>query len=99
MAKKEMDVQQNIDINDCRKAAEVHRQTRRYIQEICKPGIDLTYLCNEIERSNKLLLNANELKAGYAFPTGVSINECAAHYTTNPGDNVVLKYGDVLKID
>jgi len=27
--KKEMDVQMNIDINDCRKAAEVHRQTRR----------------------------------------------------------------------
>lgn len=47
-----------MDVNDCRKAAEVHRQTRRYIQEIIKPGIDLTYLCNEIERSNKLLLNA-----------------------------------------
>lgn len=39
--KKEMDVQMNIDINDCRKAAEVHRQTRRYIQEIIKPGIDI----------------------------------------------------------
>jgi len=77
--KMELDSQIEIDINDCRKAAEVHRQTRRYIQEIIKPGIDLTYLCNEIERSNKLLLNANGLNAGYAFPTGVSINECAAH--------------------
>jgi methionine aminopeptidase len=64
MAKKEMDVQQLTDINDCRKAAEVHRQTRRYIQEIIKPGTDLTYLCNEIERSNKVLLNANGLQSG-----------------------------------
>lgn len=86
-----MDSVLQTDINDCRRAAEVHRQTRRYIQELIKPGIDLTYLCNEIERSNKMLLNANGLQGGWAFPTGVSINECAAHYTTNPGDSVVLK--------
>ena len=37
--------------------------------------------------------------AGIAFPTGCSINECAAHYTPNPGDDTVLGKDDVMKID
>ena len=39
------------------------------------------------------------LQAGIAFPTGCSINHVAAHYTPNSGDNTVLEYGDVMKID
>lgn len=41
----------------------------------------------------------NGLKSGIAFPTGCSINNVAAHYTPNPGDNTVLGYDDVCKID
>ena len=37
--------------------------------------------------------------AGLAFPTGCSINNCAAHYTPNAGDDTVLQYDDVCKID
>ena len=37
--------------------------------------------------------------SGLAFPTGCSINHCAAHYTPNGGDNTVLHYDDVCKID
>ena len=36
---------------------------------------------------------------GHAFPTGCSINHCAAHYTPNAGDNTVLQYDDVMKLD
>ncbi len=36
---------------------------------------------------------------GIAFPTGCSINHVAAHYTPNVGDNTVLQYGDVMKVD
>ena len=39
------------------------------------------------------------LEAGLAFPTGCSINHCAAHYTPNAGDDTVLNYDDVMKID
>jgi methionyl aminopeptidase len=39
------------------------------------------------------------LKSGIAFPTGCSLNHVAAHYTPNPGDNTVLGYDDVCKID
>ena len=37
--------------------------------------------------------------AGLAFPTGCSLNHCAAHYTPNAGDKTVLQYDDVCKID
>ena len=33
------------------------------------------------------------------FPTGVSVNHIAAHYTPNPHDTRCLHYGDVLKLD
>ena len=36
---------------------------------------------------------------GHAFPTGCSLNHCAAHYTPNAGDNTVLQYDDVMKLD
>lgn len=39
------------------------------------------------------------MEAGLAFPTGVSINNCAAHYTPNAGDPMVLQTDDVLKVD
>lgn len=39
------------------------------------------------------------MKAGIAFPTGCSLNYVAAHYTPNNGDNTVLDYNDVMKID
>ena len=36
---------------------------------------------------------------GIGFPTGCSLNHCAAHYTPNPGDNTVLTKDDVMKVD
>lgn len=39
------------------------------------------------------------MQAGIGFPTGCSVNHVAAHYTPNCGDETVLQYGDVMKID
>ncbi|EGG14684.1 methionine aminopeptidase 2 [Cavenderia fasciculata] len=86
-------------VNEVRRAAEVHRQVRKYVQGIVKPGISLLSLVESLETASKTLIEANGLKAGIAFPTGVSINHIAAHYSPNTGDKTVLKYDDVLKID
>lgn len=56
-------------------------------------------ICNLIEETNQRLVEKNGLEAGIAFPTGCSINECAAHFTCNPGHDQVLGYDDVMKID
>ena len=52
-----------------------------------------------LENMNRALIQENGLKAGLAFPTGVSINHCAAHYTPTALDTTVLKYDDVMKVD
>lgn len=90
----------NFDLyNDIRLAAEVHKQTRAYAQSIIKPGIKLIDMCNQIETMLNTLIKKNGIEAGQAFPTGCSLNNVAAHYTPNSGDETVLNYGDVMKLD
>lgn len=86
-------------VNDLRKAAECHRQTRKMAQKMMRPGVKLMDICNAIEDTNRRLVEVNGLAAGIAFPTGCSLNECAAHFTCNPGDDTVLGKDDVMKID
>ena len=57
-------------------------------------------MCSErLETCSRRLINEQGLDAGLAFPTGCSLNNCAAHYTPNAGDTTVLKQDDVCKID
>mmetsp|Transcript_5557 Transcript_5557/g.9521 ORF Transcript_5557/g.9521 Transcript_5557/m.9521 type:complete len:491 (-) Transcript_5557:61-1533(-) len=86
-------------VNDLRKAAECHRQVRKAAQKFARPGVKLIDICELIETTNRRLVEAQGLQQGIAFPTGCSINHCAAHYTPNPGDDTVLGYDDVMKID
>jgi methionyl aminopeptidase len=52
-----------------------------------------------LEGTARKLINEHLLDAGLAFPTGCSLNHCAAHYTPNAGDPTVLGVDDVVKID
>jgi len=97
--KRELDRLQNPVHEEMRLAAEAHRQVRKYANSIIRPGIKLIDLCEKIEACNRKLVQENGLLAGIGFPTGVSINNCAAHYTPNSGDDTVLQYGDVMKVD
>jgi methionyl aminopeptidase len=93
-------------LKDYRKAAEVHRQVRQYAQTIAKPGVTMDKLAQEIEDGVRALTGhqgietGDALKAGLAFPTGLCLNNVAAHWTPNPGaKDVVLHHDDVLKVD
>ncbi|OJD13558.1 methionine aminopeptidase, type II [Emergomyces pasteurianus Ep9510] len=93
-------------LNDYRKAAEVHRQVRQYVQTIAQPGVSMSKLAQEIEDGVRALTDhqgletGDALKAGMAFPTGLCLNNIGAHWTPNPGaKEVILQYDDVLKID
>lgn len=87
------------DYDQLRRAAEVHRQTRKHAQKFIKPGMKIMDITNEIEATNRRLIEASGLDAGIAFPTGASLNHCAAHWTPNLGDETVLGVDDVMKID
>ena len=52
-----------------------------------------------MEDTARKLIKENKLEAGLAFPTGVSLNNCAAHYTPNAGDTTILGPDDVMKVD
>ncbi|XP_024444175.2 methionine aminopeptidase 2B isoform X3 [Populus trichocarpa] len=85
--------------NSVRQAAEVHRQVRKYMKSILKPGMLMTDLCETLENTVRKLISENGLQAGIAFPTGCSLNCVAAHWTPNTGDKTVLQYDDVMKLD
>lgn len=95
-----------------RKAAEVHRRVRQDAQQWIKPGMKLIDVCRRLEANNKHLVKglyhrsynihfatAKGLECGIAFPTGCSINRCAAHYTPNTGDDTTIGVDDVVKFD
>lgn len=89
-----------IDLyNEFRQAAEAHRTVRKYVNSWIKPGMTMIEICEKLENCSRQMIKENGLKAGLAFPTGCSLNHCAAHYTPNAGDTTVLGVDDVCKID
>lgn len=87
------------NIKNLRKAAECQRQVRKYCQKFIKPGQKLIDIADNIENMNRYLINNTGIECGIAFPTGLSINHVAAHFTPNPGDTRILGENDVCKID
>ena len=92
---------------DYRQAAEIHRQVRQYAQkELIKPGASLLSIAEGIEDGVRALSGhqgletGDGLKASMGFPTGLCLNNVAAHWTPNPGGkDVILENSDVLKVD
>lgn len=92
-------------LTDYRRGAEVHRQVRQWAQKWIKPGMTLTEIAEGIEDSVRALTGhqgleeGDAIKGGMGFPTGLSINHCAAHYTPNAGNKMVVNQEDVMKVD
>jgi len=97
--KRELERLQKPMYNSVRRAAEVHRQVRKYMRSIINPGMLMVDLCETLENMVRKLIKENGLQAGIAFPTGCSLNWVAAHWTPNAGDKTVLQYDDVMKLD
>lgn len=89
------------------KAGDIHKKVQEYTKTLLQPEINLFYLATTIENKIKSLLqkekqesNSDWTKFGVAFPTGLSINNCAAHFTPNPNDTYqVLHSNDLIKVD
>ena len=85
--------------NEVREAAEVHRQVRQDFMRWVRPGMKMLDIAQYIERGTRTLIQADGVKRGWAFPTGLSLNHCAAHWTPNSKDTTVLQATDVMKVD
>lgn len=92
-------------LTDYREAAETHRQVRQWAQNWIKPGMSLTEIANGIEDSVRALVGhsgleeGDAIQAGMGFPTGLNLNDIAAHYSPNMGNKMVFGQDDVMKID
>ncbi|CAL8582005.1 Methionine aminopeptidase 2 [Xanthoria parietina] len=103
--KRHLDRMNNDFLEEYRHGAEVHRQVRQWAQKNVKPGQSLTEIAEGIENGVRALTGhqgleeGDDLKGGMGFPTGLSLNHCAAHFTPNAGNKTVLHKEDVMKID
>ncbi|AIS33047.1 MAG: type II methionyl aminopeptidase [Methanobacterium formicicum] len=75
------------------KAGQIVKDVRELAVSEVHEGMKVLDLTNRIE--------SEIMKRGGfpAFPCNISINEVTAHYTSPPGDETILKDGDLVKID
>ncbi|KXL48266.1 hypothetical protein M433DRAFT_57437 [Acidomyces richmondensis BFW] len=103
--KRHLDRMNQDFLTEYRQAAEVHREVRMYARANIKPGMSLTEIAEMIEDGTRHLTGhlgleeGDNILGGVAFPTGLSLNHCAAHYTPNAGNKTILKQDDVMKVD
>ena len=103
--KRHLDRMNTDFLSDYRQGAEIHRQVRKWAQTHIKPGMTLTEIAEGIESGTRHLTGhmgleeGDNIIAGTGFPTGLSLNHCAAHFTPNAGDKKVLTDKDVMKVD
>ena len=85
------------------KGSIIHKKIGIYIRNEIKPSMTLHNIVklieNKIKEETKFDINY-PLDGGIAFPIGVSLNNCAAHYTPNYNDSdILLQNDDIIKID
>ena len=85
-----------VTYQNIRRAAEVHRQVRQRARKFIRPGLSMTEIAEYIEDGTRSLVEENGFDAGVGFPTGLSLNNCAAHYTPNAGDTTSVSYATWL---
>ena len=103
--KRHLDRANSDFLSDYRQAAETHRQVRQWAQKNIKPGQTLTEIANGIEDSVRRLVGHDGLSegdaivAGMGFPTGLNLDNIAAHFSPNAGNKTVLQQNNVMKVD
>jgi methionyl aminopeptidase len=85
-----------------RKLGNIHDIIEDRILSVIKPGFNIYELCVFIE--NQISIETNSItcsnSSGIAFPVGININNCAAHYSPTTTSSLdVFLVDDVVKID
>lgn len=76
-----------------KKAGEIHQEASKLAKGLVKDGAAALNIADKVE---ELILKKD---AGIAFPTNVSVNDIAAHYTPDIEDELKIKKGDLVKVD
>ena len=80
-------------LNNYKKAGEILVETLDYGEKLIKEEESVKNILDKIE---EFIAQKNVL---CAFPPQISVNSCAAHYCPTDTDDIILKEGDVVKLD
>jgi methionyl aminopeptidase len=80
-------------IEKFKKACALTAEARRFAEGLIKEGAKVLDVANSVEA--KIV----QLGGKPAFPVNISINDIAAHYVPKANDDLVLKRGDLVKVD
>jgi len=76
-----------------------HKKIRNVIRPILKPGLKLSELADKIEGTCMELTKSAGINRGIGFPSSLSVNECAAHFTPSKAHDITLDEKSITKID
>ena len=74
-------------------AGKLATKVRDELVSLTKPGVSVLELC---KKADDLIYQAGAIPA---FPINISVNDVAAHYTSQPGDSLIIPEAGVVKID
>jgi methionyl aminopeptidase len=75
------------------KARKISDEILPFVKKLVKENTKILEIAEKTEKK------IEELGGGIAFPVNISINENAAHYTPDIDDVIILKEGNLVKID
>lgn len=86
-------------------AGEISSRVLTKVIELCTPGSRIIEICAKgdeliLEETSKIY-KGKQVTKGIAFPTSLSVNQVAAHFSPLPSDpeaQYILKESDLLKI-
>ena len=77
-----------------RKAGQIGYEVLHHVKDMIKPGVPIIQIC---ETAEEMILAKGA--DGFGFPTNVSINNIAAHYSSPHGDENVIPDEGSIKLD
>ncbi len=77
-----------------RKAGQIGHDVLNSVRDMVKPGVPIIQIC---ETAEKMIIDRGA--DGFGFPTNVSINNIAAHYSSPFGDESVIPEAGSIKLD
>lgn len=90
----DLDIQKSLEIGSL-----FHKKIRSIIRPHLKPGLKLSELAELIEGNCKELTKGIGINNGIGFPSSLSVNECAAHFTPSKAHDITLDEKSITKID
>lgn len=98
-SEKALPISNGDEVKSLKIGSSIHKEIRSYIRPFLKPGLKLSELASLIENKCVELTKGEGVNSGIGFPSSLSVNNCAAHFTPSSKFDVTLDEKSITKID